>query len=135
MSFIDHIRSNKEIWKEKDYGGFDPDLHNSGVATATVRQSSLGRREVLRVYVDVLSIKKTLTELQAVMAMQEMIWATPEVFLAHTAIVEGQRIYPNETKTPKRAVAKGNDLINLAHISGTARAMYIHNGVDVETGR
>jgi Holliday junction resolvasome RuvABC endonuclease subunit len=124
MSFLDQLRENPETWVSSMYGGFDPDLHTAGVATIRVEKSSHGRKRICRARLDVLRVPKKLKAMKAAMSMQETI---------HVALVEGQQLYPDEKATRQSLVAKGNDLIALAHVSGTAAAAFMRSRADTVT--
>lgn len=133
MTFIDDIRDlGKETWPGTiSYGGFDPDLHDSGLATVTYLRSSHGRRRLYSVRLETFSIHKDLKDLAAANAMIDVMSASREAFLGDETYVEGEQLYPREAHNAAKMIAMGNDLIHLAHVAGAARTLFALNRCDV----
>lgn len=131
MSFIDTLREQEdETWSLLVFGGFDPDLHDAGVASATVHVSSWGRRELASVSLQQISISPRVKELAAAEVMVGTLAAHSDLFRAHHAIVEGEQLYPRDVSSLPRMVAVGNDLIYLAHVAGSALGLYLSHHCD-----
>ena len=130
--FTDHIKSRAEgpgMTLIKTYAGFDPDLHNSGLALIKVAESKgiVLTKKIEKVTLISLDIDKHYRALDAVTKMIEHIRHTSHTLkgrgcVADSIIVESQQLYPNPADTRQALVAKGNDLIMLATISGAATA-------------
>ncbi|MCZ2418690.1 MAG: hypothetical protein LC123_02445 [Burkholderiales bacterium] len=91
--------------------GFDPDLHNSGIAV--VRREGDSYRVVA---LAVAKVPRTITHDAAVLAMVD---ALPRVAPDYV-VVEGQEAYRGRSG----ARAKPEDLIRLAHVAGAALRLY-----------
>lgn len=55
-------------------------------------------------------------------------WLQPEGGVAEYAVAEAQRIYPKRNEAPATVVAKANDLLRLAQISGAFQSHLAHAG-------
>jgi len=130
-SFLD----GGETWTRKQFLGFDPDLHRSGLAIIDVRESNKARKEILHFNIVSLRIDAKLRGLAACQAMvakvREVIGCNLKMPLDH-AIVESQQSYYKDTDSRAKIVGQANDLIMLATISGAAAAMLMYQGAKVE---
>lgn len=100
-------------WWQRPYVlGFDPDLHNSGIAV--VRPKPDGYEIVA---LAVAKVPRTITHDAAVLAMVD---ALPYVGYHTHVVVEGQEKY----RGVSGAQAKPEDLIRLAHVAGAALRFY-----------
>lgn len=132
-SLLDNLRARgHEQWRAVRYAGFDPDLGSSGLAIATVAVSTHGRRALSRL--DLWEIKRSgkARGLQAANAMVEQIHAMAELFIADEATVEGQQVYPDPKMERAEILAKANDLVMLAHVSGAAMTAFLRSRTDAQ---
>jgi hypothetical protein len=131
MTFLDKMRDTPETWTEESYGGFDPDLHCSGLAVVYINKSNHSRFRVLACHLVTITIAKTFKNQQAVVEMVRAIQAIPHHFHVQHGLVESQKIYYKEADHRSKIVGVGNDLIKLAAISGAALSLYMDEGAGV----
>ena len=129
--FSDYVskRAESPITVSKVYAGFDPDLHNSGLALVSVDECTgvVKTSKLTGAMLVSLDIDKQYRNLEAVSKMIEKIRYTAYTIKERgvridSIIIESQQLYPAKESTRQALVAKGNDLIMLATISGAASA-------------
>lgn len=139
MSFVDKLREDgPETWSTaKRYGGFDPDLHNSGLAFIEVSKSTRGRKKLRCASLSTVSIAKRFKDIRAVSMMGVALadWFDGRNYSCARLLVESQRIYPNPNATRQKLIGQGNDLLMLATVSGIAAGLASAAGLAVDIER
>lgn len=110
--------------------GIDPDGHNTGVAWVHAEWTlpMTGPVKILEAFATLVSIPARLSGLEAVDAMTDVlgnhlnIIAMTRIMPQVTLVAEAQRVYPREEMTRSEVIAKANDLLRLAQITGAALA-------------
>lgn len=121
-SLIDRLRSGTESWATAQIHGFDPDLSTCGHAIILVHY----RTDVLGVFkidsVIMSRIEVACDKLKGLPKACSMVDAIHKYELYSTVIalsfVESQQVYPDPDMDRGEMVAKANDLLRLAHVSG-----------------
>lgn len=115
--FLDRL-PEKEKWVTKSFGGFDPDLHESALATVLIEQSNYHRKRILDVQRHIFKIQAKFKRLDAVYEMITTIEAGLPRITCTAFLIEAQQLYPRKDATRQKLVGQGNNLIHLGYITG-----------------
>lgn len=124
-SLIDTIRAaDKTILRCKSIG-VDPDLSTTAIAVVSYFKGDTTPTKISSVHTFVAKAEAGTRSMTKVMSMVDavtmLISRLPMCSSNHlSAIVESQQLYPDRNESPRSVVAKGNDLIGLATVSGAA---------------
>ena len=119
MSLLDKVRSStdSEVW----VFGFDPDINHSGYCAYHFKYNSVGMVTPLNVHMGVVKPKPGTKRMDKAVGMSRAIYELPiqmPLRCPHYALIEGQEIYHDAKNPLKTTVAKANDLMLLAYVSG-----------------
>lgn len=125
VTFLDKLRSTDETWSTSISAGFDPDLHESGLARVEYGVSTYGRKQIQKAFLRTFTVAKKYKEAEAAEYMMATVCAHRHEFNAHEAIVEGQQIYPRDADNIPKLVAIANDMVYLGWVAGSAFSMFM----------
>lgn len=126
-SFVDRIRTTAQTTTPVIVHGVDPDLRTTGWGKlyGEVRWPATGKPTIRKAVIGLIeAADKHLRELDQAQSMIDAI-AESSVFAGEiTAVfVEAQQVYPDKDETPKDRVAKANDLLRCAQVTGTIQGI------------
>jgi hypothetical protein len=127
-SFVDKMRRTPTTTRPLTVHGFDPDGDTTGWAriSATIEKPAAGPPRVAEVHLGLIEppsgrhrdLEQAEAMVRAVFEHQCVIdGVDPHVF------VEAQRVYPEEDEEPQTRIAKANDLLRLAQVTGAVQAL------------
>ncbi len=133
-SLIDRMRATPASRTVMTVFGFDPDLDTTGWAcvTGTVTVPAVGRTPITSVHFGMIETKVKGTDIQKAAAMVAALckWIAPNQELApHGVFVEAQQVYPTKDEDMAKRIAKANDLLRLAQITGAMQAIAIRDEI------
>ncbi len=138
MSFIDKIRSTPATSRDVTVFGFDPDMDTTGWAQVdgTLEKPARGFPIIRGVCLGLIETKtRGLRDLEQTEAMVAAIKLDmPRIVDSlkekkDAVFVEAQQVYPTPDEDPKTRVAKANDLLRLAQLTGAVQASALFSGV------
>ncbi len=133
-SMIDRLRSTATTRTVMTVFGFDPDLDTTGWAcmTGTVTVPPTGRTPITSVHFGMIETRVAGTDIQKAAAMIKALcdWHAPSVEAGpHGVFVEAQQVYPTKDEDMGKRIAKANDLLRLAQITGAVQALAGRAGI------
>lgn len=133
---IDRLRASPPVQKVVTVFGFDPDLDTTGWAclTGTIERPARGRAPVSTLHLGLIETKVSGTDIQKAAGMIAALarWSAPNADAGpHGVFVEAQQVYPTKDEDMGKRIAKANDLLRLAQITGAVQALA--NRVSIET--
>ncbi len=139
MSLLEKIRSGEpdtEAW----VFGFDPDINHAGYCGYKFRYSNVGKITPLEVHMGVVVPAPGTKRMAKAVSMSEAIISGMHMGLPQHndcdlyALIEGQEIYHNAKDPLKTTVAKANDLMLLAYVSGAIvqRMQNFYREIDIK---
>jgi hypothetical protein len=121
MSLLEKVRREGAVSKEAWVFGFDPDINNSGYCSYHFRYNPVGMIQALNVHMGVLIPKAGTKRMAKAVGMSRAVYdLSIEIPMRCPlyALIEGQEIYHNDKDPLATTVAKANDLLLLAYVSG-----------------
>lgn len=137
-SMIDRLRATPPSKQVVTVFGFDPDLDTTGWAclTGTIEHPARGRAAVTSVHLGLIETKVSGTDIQkaAEMIAALCLWSAPNPEAGpHGVFVEAQQVYPTKDEDMAKRIAKANDLLRLAQITGAVQALGCRVGIKTVT--
>jgi hypothetical protein len=133
-SVFDHIAKTTKKERALTVIGVDPDLHSSGVAIVNVVWSEppIAPMRIVSAWAKLVEIPTRLIGVAAADAMVNALAEDPFARAVHDGqvllIAEGQQVYPDEDMKRSELIAKANDLLRLAQVTGGAQAIATGRG-------
>ncbi len=133
-SMIDRLRSTPASRTVMTVFGFDPDLDTTGwsCVTGTVVVPPTGKTLVTSVHLGMVETQIKGTDVQKAAAMIAALcqWHAPNSeAVPHGVFVEAQQVYPTKDEDMGKRIAKANDLLRLAQITGAVQALGSRVGI------
>ena len=128
-----------EEWIKINFGGFDPDLHNSALAIIQINISQTNeaknlRKRIYDYHILTINVHDRLKGLEACDAMIYNVQQTirsPKFFELAGIIIESQQVYYKDNDSRAKIVGMANDLLMLATITGAAAAAMYAKGAEI----
>jgi hypothetical protein len=124
-SLIAQLRATPPVTQSFWLLGVDPDADTTGWAFVHASVSTHSPPVVFRAFLGlIIPEKRGLADLQQAQAMVEAVtdfWPPNQVD-PRAVFVESQRVYPTPDEEPQTRVAKANDLLRLAQVTGAVQA-------------
>lgn len=137
-SLIDRFRQTPSIERQIVVFGGDPDMDTTGwaVVNATITTPALTQPRVTSAAIGlILPARGHLRELEQADEMIKAIalFAFPATLSSTltAAFVEAQQVYPDPDEDPRTRVAKANDLLRCAQVTGALQAWAVARGMTV----
>ncbi len=132
---IDRLRQEPATSTTIGVFGFDPDQDTIGwgLLLASIEKPARGPAPIVQMQFGLIEHKVKGTPLEQVEAVISAAakWVAPAFVTDKTALfVEGQQVYANEDEAPRKRVAKANDLLRLAQVTGAIQMSGYQAGLD-----
>lgn len=137
-SFVDKFRSTPRTTRTVVVFGGDPDMDTTGFAaiSAEITIPATAKPRVLGACIGlIVPARGHLRELEQADEMVRAIMTFSDPHLNacafHAAFIEAQQVYPNPDEDPRLKVAKANDLLRCAQVTGALQAWAVGQGIPV----